>query len=230
MADLPENLFRNPVWHALHTIHRSLAVFAGDACSYRADVAPFAALAEPSVVAMQQLHSLLSSGEAVWLFGEDYPHIPELSVKGTLECFQMALPEKVTPVDPIIEMVQLSDVNAGEMLALTALAFPGFFRHRTCEMGSYYGVRSGSELIAMGGERLMLDGYAEISGVCTHPSHRGQSLASSLIWQLVRNHKRSGLVSWLHVSCVNDHAIALYTRMGFKVIRKVTLTQIWRKE
>ena len=228
MTDLPKSLFSNPVWHALQTMHRGLAAFAGDACRYQSDVAPFAALAAPSVVALQHLHSLLSPGESVWLFGEDYPHIPELSVKGTLECFQMVLPEEVTPVDPKIEIVQLTDQNAGEMVALTALAFPGFFRNRTCEMGSYYGVRSGSELIAMSGERLMLDGYAEISGVCTHPSHRSQGLAANLIWQLVRNHQRSGLVSWLHVSCTNNQAIELYRRMGFKVIRKVPLTQIIR--
>lgn len=230
MTDLPKILFSNPVWNALHTMHRGLAVFAGEACRYHDDVAPFAALAAPKVVALQQLHSLLSPGESVWLFGQDYAHIPELSVKATLECFQMVIPEEITTVDPKIEIVQLSDANAGEMVALTALAFPGFFRNRTCEMGSYFGVRSGSELIAMGGERLMLDGYAEISGVCTHPSHRGQGLATSLIWQLVRNHQRSGLVSWLHVSCANDRAIELYLRMGFKVIRKITLSQILRKE
>ena len=59
-------------------------------------------------------------------------------------------------------------------------------------MGSYYGVRSDGELKAMGGERLMLDGYAEISGVCTHPSHRGQGLAARLIWHLARSHRLDG--------------------------------------
>jgi predicted GNAT family acetyltransferase len=228
MIDLPQSLFANPVWHALQTRHRGLAVSAGDARRYPADVVPFAAVAAPSAAALQQLRSLLAPGESVWLFGEDYPHIPELSVKGTLDCFQMVLPEEVEPADPKIEIVRLSDTNAGEMVALTTLAFPGFFRNRTCEMGSYYGVRSGGELIAMGGERLMLDGYAEISGVCTHPSHRGQGLAASLIWQLVRNHHRAGLVSWLHVSCDNYHAIEVYHRMGFKIIRKVMLHRFSR--
>ncbi len=51
-------------------------------------------------------------------------------------------------------------------------------------MGSYYGVRSNGELVVMGGERLRLEGYPEISGVCTHPAHRGRGLAASLIWQL----------------------------------------------
>jgi predicted GNAT family acetyltransferase len=230
MNDLPERLFANPVWHALQTRHRGLAVSAADACRYPADVAPFAAVAASSAVALQQLHSLLAPGELVWLFGDDCPHIPELAVESTLECFQMVLAEEVTPIDPKIEIVRLSDANAGEMVALTTLAFPGFFRNRTCEMGSYYGVRSAGELIAMGGERFMLDGYAEISGVCTHPSHRGQGLAASLIWRLVRNHRRAGLVSWLHVGCENDHAIDLYLRMGFQTIRKVMLHQISRKE
>jgi predicted GNAT family acetyltransferase len=141
----------------------------------------------------------------------------------------MVLPEGVAPPDPAIGIVSLSDANAGEMVVLTDLAFPGFFRRRTCEMGSYYGVRSDDgELIAMGGERLMLDGYSEISGVCTHPAHRGKGLAASLIWRLVRNHRRDGIVSWLHVASANRPAIELYSRMGFKVVRKVTLKRISR--
>jgi hypothetical protein len=58
-------------------------------------------------------------------------------------------------------------------------------------MGSYYGVRSLSgELIAMGGERLKLDGFTEISGVYTHPTFRGRRLAAAIIWKLVRDHRR----------------------------------------
>jgi predicted GNAT family acetyltransferase len=230
MNDLPEILFANPVWHALQTKHIGLAVSARDACRYPSDVAPFAAVAASSAAALEQLHSLLAPGESVWLFGKDYPLIPELKVEETQKCFQMVLPLEVKPFDPKIEIVPLSGANAAEMVALATLAFPGFFRSRTCEMGSYYGVRSGDELIAMGGERLMLDGYAEISGVCTHPAHRGQGLAASIIWQIVRNHHRAGLVSWLHVRCANDHAINLYLRMGFKIIRTVTLHQISRQD
>jgi predicted GNAT family acetyltransferase len=142
----------------------------------------------------------------------------------------MVLPEEVTPPGPTSEIVPLTDANAPEMVALTALAFPGFFRSRTCEMGSYYGVRSGGELIAMGGERLTLDGYPEISGVCTHPVHRGKGHAASLIWHLARNHRRDGVVSWLHVSAENHHAIELYLRMGFTVARKVKLHRLSRND
>src|ERR1700677_846865 len=76
MTDLPESLFANPVWHALQTKHRHFAVSAGDACRYPADVAPFAAVATPSTIALNQLHSLLTPGESVWLIGESYPRVP----------------------------------------------------------------------------------------------------------------------------------------------------------
>jgi predicted GNAT family acetyltransferase len=227
--DSPEDLFANPAWHALQTMHRRFALSAGEACRYPVDVAPFAAVATPSMTALQQLHSLLTPGESVWLIGESHPSVPELSCKETLQCLQMVLPEVVPSPSPTIEIVPLSNANAPEMVALTDIAFPGFFRRRTCEMGSYFGVRWKGELIAIGGERLMLDGYPEISGICTHPAHRGKGYAASLIWHLAREHRRNGLVSWLHVSASNHHAIELYLRLGFTVARKVTLHRICRQ-
>jgi ribosomal protein S18 acetylase RimI-like enzyme len=228
---LAESLFANPVWHALHTKHRRFGVFSGDACRYRADVVPFAAVASPAAGPMQQLRSLLAPGESVWLIGEHYPETPELICEGTLECLQMVMQEEVVmPAAPTFDIVRLSEANAPEMLALTDLAFPGFFRKRTCEMGAYYGVRSSEgELIAMGGERLQLDEFSEISGLCTHPSFRGHGFAANLIWRLIRDHRREGRTSWLHVGCENKRAIELYLRMGFVAVRKVRLHRIFRK-
>lgn len=228
MADLPEHLFANPAWNALQTQHRHLALSSGNACRYPSDVAPFAALASPTPSAMQQLRSLLEPGESVWIIGESYPHISGIHFETTLECLQMVLPEEIKPPEPASEIVPLSCASASEMVALTDLAFPGFFRPRTCEMGSYYGIRSGNNLIAMGGERLTLTGYPEISGLCTHPGHRGKSYAANLIWHLVRQHRRSGLTSWLHVGAANQHAIDLYLRLGFITVRKVVLHRIQR--
>ena len=230
MGDLPESLFANPVWHALQTKHRHFAESAGDACRYPADVAPFGAVAKPTHAALQQLCSLLASGESVWLVGESYPRVPELFFEETLECLQMVLPEEVVAPDSTVEIVPLSHANAAEMVALTDLAFPGFFRRRTCEMGSYYGVRSEGKLIALSGERLMLDGYSEISGVCTHPAHRGRGLAAALIRHLVRNQRRDGIGPWLHVGAANHRAVELYRRMGFEVVRKVSFHRVSRKD
>lgn len=230
MTDLPESLFADPVWHALHTKHRHFSVSAGDACRYPADVAPFAAVATLTVPALLQLHSLLAPDESVWIAGKTYPGSPELILEESLECIQMVLPAEITPPAPTIEIIPLSSADAPKMVALTTLAFPGFFRSRTCEMGTYYGIRSGGELIAMGGERLTIDGYPEISGICTHPAHRGKGYAAAIMWQLVRDHRRDGLVSWLHVSASNSHAIGLYKRMGFNEVRRIMLHRISRKQ
>jgi predicted GNAT family acetyltransferase len=228
MMDLPERLFLNPVWHALHTKHRHFAVAAGEACRYPADVAPFAAVASSSASAMRELASLLAPEEAVWVFAEEYLAVEELNRIETLKCLQMVLPEEVTPPEREMELVRLSAEDGPAMVALTDVAFPGFFRSRTYAMGSYFGVRMEGRLIAMGGERLMVDGYPEVSGVCTHPDYRGKGYAASLIWEVVRKHRRDGDVSWLHGGAANRKAIELYLRMGFVTSREVTLHRIMR--
>ena len=229
MTDLPERLFLNPVWHALHTKHREFSVASGEACRYPPDVAPFAAVAGSSAGAMRDLASLLGAGEAVWIFAEEYLAVEELNRLETLKCLQMVLPEEVTPPEREMDLAQLSAEDGPAMVALTDVAFPGFFRSRTYAMGSYFGVRMEGRLIAMGGERLMLDGYPEVSGVCTHPDHRGKGYAASLIWEVVRKHRREGDVSWLHVGAANLKAIELYLRMGFVKSREVTLHRIMRR-
>jgi ribosomal protein S18 acetylase RimI-like enzyme len=238
MAELPESLFANPVWSALHSQHGHFALVSGDASRYPADVAPFVAVIAPIENALRNLCSLLIHGELVYLIGENYPVIPQLSFGEPFGVLQMILPSEVTlpqsqiasASDVAAPIVELVAADADEMVELTTLAFPGYFRKRTREMGKYYGVRSGNELVAMAGERLMHDGYAEISGVCTHPSHRGKGLAASLMWRLVQIHRREGKTSWLHVSSKNQRAIDLYERMGFQKAREVKLHPISRKE
>jgi ribosomal protein S18 acetylase RimI-like enzyme len=233
MSELPEGLFLNPVWHSLRGPHRHLGIDGGGACRYPADVTPFAALAEPSAAALRHLGNLLSPADPVWIVDACQPHIPELSVEGNLECLQMVLPPKapLPAPAPALEIVPLGASQAAEMVALTDVAFPGFFRSGTYRMGSYFGVRaSDGRLIAMAGERLRLEGYPEMSGICTHPAHRGQGLARRLILHLAALHRRQGLVSWLQVGASNTNAIALYRDIGFETARSVMLLRISRAD
>jgi predicted GNAT family acetyltransferase len=184
-------------------------------------------------LALWELHSLLAPGEYVWLFGTHYPQLPELRNEGTLECVQMVLTREL-PVKPSpIDLQLLSEEDADAMVALTDVAFPGFFRSHTWRMGTYYGAwldsRDGSgQLIAMAGERLTLDGYTEISGVCTHPDHRGKGLAANLIATVAKDHIEKNIVSFLHVAANNTNAIELYRRLGFVETRRPVLTRIAR--
>jgi ribosomal protein S18 acetylase RimI-like enzyme len=232
MNALPEELFVDPVWHALNTQHRHLALVEGDARRYPADVAPFAALAKPTESALWELHSLLAPDASVWLTGTSYPEVPGLRNEGALECAQMVLTTELAEKPAAVELERLTAADSAAMVALTDIAFPGFFRSRTHLMGAYYGVRmgGGAPLMAMAGERLVLDGYTEVSGVCTHPEHRGKGLAAHLIARVAKDHREQGVVSFLHVSTANTHAMDLYRRLGFVEIRRITLTRLLRAD
>jgi len=227
MSKLPEALFLNPVWHALHGPHRHLARIAGGACRYPADVAPFAAIDVPGAAAFAQLRSLLDPDESLWIV--DYGRTaPGLGVVDALEGVQMVLPNEVEITAPGRDVLPLTAAHAQEMVALTRVAFPGFFRSATYRMGSFFGLRVGGELVAMGGERLLLPGHPEMSAICTHPDHRGEGFATDVIRHLATYHRRAGLVSWLHVGTPNRGAIDLYASLGFERVRSLMLHRITR--
>src|SRR3954464_16092026 len=132
MDTLPAELFTDPIWHALTSKHSHLAVIEGDARRYPVNVAPFATLAKPTELALWELHALLAPGEYVWLFGTHYPQLPELLKEGTLECVQMVLTRKLDVEPSQIDLLSAEDADA--MVALTDVAFPGFFRTHTYQM------------------------------------------------------------------------------------------------
>jgi ribosomal protein S18 acetylase RimI-like enzyme len=221
----------DPIWNALRTSHQHLALTAGLASKYPAEVAPFAAVAENSLAAFRDLHSLLLPGETTWVAGPQPPNTPELAYGGVLPCLQMHFPAETplppAPGDALIE--PLNEANAAEMVALTDVAFPGLFRIRTCAMGRYFGIRDADgHLIAMGGERLVLHPIREISAVCTHPDHRSRGYATLLLRHLLALHRREGSVSCLHVVTANTSAIQLYHRLGFHTLREMNIHRLTR--
>ncbi|HEX5236543.1 MAG TPA: GNAT family N-acetyltransferase [Silvibacterium sp.] len=227
-------MFENPVWHALETRQRRFAQYAGEACRFAAEVAPFAAVGNRTEDASRQLLSLLRPSEVVYTMGEAPVEIPGLTVEGTLAGSQMMFPENSEIIEPghkesaheQIGLAKLSCAHATEMVELTEIAFPGYFRIRTCEMGTYYGVRIGGRLVSMAGERFAFDRYVEISGVCTHPEHRGKGYAAALITRLLLDHRRNGWLSCLHTAAANKRAIAIYERLGFMVSREVNFHRV----
>ncbi len=228
-ALLPWAEFRDPVLWALETTQRELRRARGAALRYRGEVAPFAAVREPTAEAMRDLAALMEPAESVWMFGEQLPEGAGVRRVETLECLQMVLPAEAPAPPGRTGVVELGEAAAGEMVALTNVAFPAFFRPRTVEMGRYFGVRDGAgRLRAMGGERLRMPGYAEISGLCTHPEARGQGFAAGLIGRLVRLHRQGGVVSWLQVGAANRKAVALYERLGFAQARSLPLNRMLR--
>jgi GNAT superfamily N-acetyltransferase len=223
--------FQNPPLEALRSTHPNFALRRGRAWKYMQEVAPFAAIEDDTEETLRDLYGLMRPGELVYVI-RDRPLLLEgLTSKGPFGVGQMLYPAnrelpKAESGDASIE--RLSCANAAEMVALTEIAFPGFFRLRTCEMGSYYGIRSEGRLVAMCGERMSIGEFRELSGLCTHPDHRGKGHAQRLMVRLMEDHRAAGQRSYLHVTATNP-ALEIYRRMGFEDYGEFPMMQAVRE-
>jgi len=231
-ASDPDLLFPNPPLDSLSSAFAHLALRRGLALKFPREITPFAALLENSPAALADLHALLEPSESTFVIS--FSPIPNplptgLTVTGPYSVAQYEFPPDapLPPLTPNLPIEPLTCAHAPQMVALTDVAFPGFFRSRTCEMGPYFGIRDsacGSEnnpgnLVAMSGERMNIcthtADFREISGVCTHPGHRGRGYAAALLARILHNHRAAGFRSYLHTGADNLTAIALYQRLGF---------------
>jgi predicted GNAT family acetyltransferase len=80
----------------------------------------------------------------------------------------------------------------------------------------------------MAGERLKVNGYTEISAICTHPDYLGKGYASYLLSHACEHTIREGNIPFLHVRTDNTRAIEVYKKLGF-VIRADVFFAIFKK-
>jgi len=166
-----EHLLDNAVWWSLLSDHRHLAETHGRAARYRDVVSPFSAVESFDKESWNDLHALVGGSSACVLFGADIPTAlpPGWSLKARGTGRQMHVdPDEIDDRDPI-EIRSLMTDDVPQMLELARLTQPGPFLPSTIAMGSYFGHFRDGHLVAMAGERLRPDGFAEVSAVCTHP-------------------------------------------------------------
>jgi ribosomal protein S18 acetylase RimI-like enzyme len=228
MLPSDEALLDDPAYGALCGAHAPIAQVRGRARRYPADVAPFLALpTPPSAQDWRDAAGLVAPGSFVAgrYGGAELPD--GWRVVQAFDLVQM-IGERVTGVE-CAEAIPLGAADVPEMLDLAAQTQPGPFLTRTIELGDYLGSRRDGALVAMAGERFHLDGWTEISAVCTKPEHRGQGLASGLMGALIAGIQRRSERAFLHVMTTNTGAIRLYEALGFRVRQTVTLTVVTRE-
>lgn len=220
-------VLNNPVWATLTGPHSHLAERNGSAARYRADVSPFAALADFSdPQAWSDLAELLGPGAEVLVTGAVSAPAHWKVVFG-LQGVQMVASSDIEHAD-VEHAVEdagaepLSVDDVPEMLDLAARTEPGPFRPGTIELGRYLGIRRNGKLVAMAGERMRPPGWTEISAVCTDEAYRGQGLASRLMNALAADIRARGETPFLHASANNTNAIRLYQSLGFTLRRHTT--------
>jgi ribosomal protein S18 acetylase RimI-like enzyme len=228
MTPTDEALLDNPVYAALLGAHAPFAQVCGRARRYQHDVAPFLALpSPPSAQDWRDAAGLVEPGSfaAIRCDGTEVPDTWQ--VVDAFDLVQM-IGEQLTASD-CPEAIPLGSADVPEMLELVAQTEPGPFLPRTIELGDYLGIRCDGTLVAMAGERFHLDGWTEISAVCTRPDHRGRGLASRLIGALIAGIQRRSQRAFLHVLATNTTAIRLYEELGFHVRQTATITVVMRE-
>lgn len=217
-----------PIWSALTGRQAHLAMCRGEAVRIQPDIGIFAAARDPS--ATDDLASLCQA----------YPGAGFLETEGTALATWVPEGASVAFRTPLVQMVAttltpdaaprtvdwhpLGEADAEDVYALATLTKPGPFRPRTFAFGGFVGIREGGQLIAMAGTRLRVEGFSEVSAVCTHPDHRGRGLAKALMRVVVGRILDEGDACFLHAFAEAEATQALYRSLGFQARRRILYT------
>ena len=206
-----------PVWSSLSTTHLHLSEGNSLARRYMSDVNLFASARDDDPAALEHLSSLIKPGEQIYIV--QAPPIappPNLTVAKEAWGVQMVDTGAELAADGSDDIIELTDEHAAEMLALATLTEPGPFASRTHVMGDFFGIRLDGRLVAMAGERMRFPGYAELSGVCTHPDFRGRGYGRRLSAHVMASIRARRETPFLHAWKSNELAISLYQDLGFR--------------
>jgi predicted GNAT family acetyltransferase len=220
-----------PVWCSLTTHHRALSEGGELAKRFARDVNLFASARDDSPDAMAALADLVKPGETVFVLQVPAVLIPPglVEIKAARGVQMVATGKVRLDTTQDGDMVELTDSDAPEMLALARLTEPGPFLQRTHSMGSFLGIRIKGRLAAMAGERMRFPGYTEVSGVCTHPDFRGRGFARRLSATVAARIEARGEQPFLHAWKSNHAAISLYESLGFDLRAEVNIAVLERR-
>jgi ribosomal protein S18 acetylase RimI-like enzyme len=219
----------NAVWTALTTKQAHLAHTSALARRFQPEMTLLGALAANTAMAFDSLAQLIQR-DPVTLY---FPAAPKLTagweVIRAVELHQMVLeaespassqPSEAATNKTMTEVIELTPADVPEMSAIYTATRPGrTLCPRIQKLGQFLGVRqqdNDGKLVAMGGLRLHIAGYREITTVATMPGHEGRGYATAIMRALIDRIHARGERPFLTVRTDNTRAIAIYRRLGFK--------------
>ena len=216
-----------PAWSALTGRQAHLALIEGAARRYAPAFGVFAGVEDKCAGSLADLRALVAAhGDVALLETEPPTNVAGLAAVSQDLGVQMVAESLTARRRLEVSMVRLTDQDGPEMLALAALTEPGPFFERTHELGDFFGVKIDGRLVAMAGERMKPDGFTEVSGVCTHPDHRGQGYAGALMHLVSSRILDRGERPFLHAYASNRLAISLYEKLGYRLRREILMTRL----
>jgi GNAT superfamily N-acetyltransferase len=210
----------NPAWYSLSETHREFAVDYQDIKFYHPDYCPFGGFIN-SYETKTGIDKYASLTDNFYVVGDKPKFNDKVILNNELVCNQMVLHERIhmEVAENIIELH--TKIHKADLLALVNMVQPGYFRDRTSDLGSYYGIYRENKLIAVTGERMKMNGYTELSAIVTHPAHTGKGYAKQLITYASNKVFNQDQIPFLHVANTNVGAIGLYEKLGFCTRRKM---------
>jgi ribosomal protein S18 acetylase RimI-like enzyme len=207
----------NPVWYALEEVHAPFILeLDGGLRFYQEKHCRFGAYER----AFYKADSLLNYAERCDFFYIVAKVLPELPDKIYLDrefpTDQMiySSKDKIKINDSNIQPI-ITDVQHEELYNLIYTVMPGFATPLTLRFGKYFGIYKDGKLVAATGQRIQSNTFVEVSGVVTHPDHRGNGYASLLTAHVTNIIIDEGKLPILHVGSRNEGAKHVYTKLGY---------------
>ncbi|MBI3297380.1 MAG: GNAT family N-acetyltransferase [Elusimicrobia bacterium] len=227
---MSRHVLDRPIWTALTTRQSQVSVGGGRARRFAPGIGPLASACDDSAQSLAALEELIpADGSLILLQADPIVLPPSAEAAMTASGVQMvleSLPPAPDRLDSRIE--RLGDEDVPAMVALAGLTKPGPFEPGTPRLGDFWGIRENGVLLAMAGERMKQPGYAEVSGVCTHPDARGRGFARALSAAVAERILDRGETPYLHAYASNTAAIRLYESLGFRLRRPMHVAVLAR--
>ena len=207
----------NPFWNSLLTTHQSFAIGTDHIKKFPEDILPFMGLESDHGKLLEEIQPFFNANEEAFVKAGIKSIPGNWTIVNRISCIQMIcnqLPSVLPKYSEKIEKLGPGDFD--ELFRLVNLVQPGFLKERTYLLGDYYGIRKNGKLVATAGERLKMDGFIELSAVCTLPDHTGKGYAQQLMGKVCKGIFEKGQVPILHVLDSNERAIRLYEMFNFR--------------
>jgi len=222
-------LLDNVVWHSLIGPQARFASGLGRARRFARGFSPLLAFEDPDQPDFDAIAPFCAADERFYCDGWSGPPPVGWQIEFESTMFKMVWEGPASVPDEAPDATPLTAAHASQAVELARSTKPGPFDLRTIELGEYFAYFDGPRLIAMAGERLQVGRLREISGVCTHPDHRGRGLAQRLMTKLLHRQLQRGQLPFLHVVRENQVARAIYQRMGFRDQRESAVRIVTRR-